>query len=130
MAHRLVNMPYGDRGKTRIPVLTFKEGEVNCTASTNQEKGRILARNFFPTKPCADASLAGHKYPKVCSHTGKITHEQICMQLQKLKPYKVPGPDSISNIVLTKLSLKGCITYITPCWKRALCTTPGKNSTW
>ena len=101
-AHKLVNTPHGDRGKTRIPAFTFKEGEENRTASTNQEKGRILARNFFPEKPRADASLAGHKYPKACSRVGKITHEQIRIQLRKLKPYKAPGPDGIPNIVLTK----------------------------
>ena len=42
------------------------------------------------------------KYPKECSHAGKITPEQISMQLKKLKPYKAPGPDGIPNIILTK----------------------------
>jgi hypothetical protein len=46
--------------------------------------------------------LADAKYPKVCSHTSKITLEQVSMQLKKLKLYKAPGPNSIPNIVLTK----------------------------
>ena len=101
-AHRIVSSSYGDGGKTRIPVLTYKDGEETRTASTNKEKGRALARNFFPAKPRSDNSLAGHKYPKACSRAGKVTQEQIHAQLKKLKPYKAPGPDGIPNIVLTR----------------------------
>jgi hypothetical protein len=49
-----------------------------------------------------DNALADVKYPKVCSHAGKITPEQVSMQLKKLKPYKALRPDGIPNIVLTK----------------------------
>lgn len=101
-AYRLVTTPHGNGGKTRIPALSYKEGEETHTASTNQEKECVLAKNFFPEKPCANDSLVGHKYPKACSCTGKVTQEQIRIQLCKLKPYKVPGPDGIPNIVLTK----------------------------
>ena len=68
----------------------------------NQEKGKILAKGFFPTKPPVDNTLSGAKYPKACTRVGKITPEQISAQLKKLKPYKAPGPDGIPNIVLTK----------------------------
>ena len=78
------------------------EGEESHTANTNQEKGRVLTRNFFPAKPRSDGSLAGHKYPKSCSRAGKVTQEQIHAQLKKLKLYKAPGPDGIPNIILTR----------------------------
>jgi hypothetical protein len=42
------------------------------------------------------------KYPKVCSCAGKITPEQVSVQLKKLKLYKVPGPNGIPNVILTK----------------------------
>jgi hypothetical protein len=60
-----------------LTIPTYKEREENGTASTNQEKGHVLASNFFLKKPYADESLSGHKYPKVCSCVGKITQEQI-----------------------------------------------------
>ena len=105
-AHQLVSSSGSDRGKTRIPALMYKEGEESRTASTNQGKGRVLARNFFPVKLHPDESLIGHKYPKACSRTGKVTWEQICKQLKKLKPLKAPGPDSIPNIMLTRSANK------------------------
>ena len=101
-AHRYVSAPRGDGGKTRIPSLKFKVDEEEHTATSNQEKGRVLAKNFFPTKPRTDESLAEHTYPKACSRAGKITTEQIRDQLCKLKPFKAPGPDGIPNIVLTR----------------------------
>jgi len=101
-AHRLVSSSGSDGGKTGIPVLAYKDGDKACTASTNHEKGRVLARSFFPAKPCSDSSLSGYKYPKACLHAGKVMQEQIRAQLKKLKPYKAPGPDSIPNIVLTR----------------------------
>ena len=100
--HRLTTSQGGDSGKARIPALIYKEGDSERTASMNREKGNILAKSFFPTKPPVDNALSGAKYPKACSRAGKITPEQVSAQLKKLKPYKAPGPDSIPNIVLTK----------------------------
>jgi len=37
-----------------------------------------------------------------CCKVDHIIKEQVAKQLQKIKPYKAPGPDSISNINLTK----------------------------
>jgi len=87
-------------------VLTYKVGEESHIASTNQEKGCALTRNFFPVKLHSDESLLGHEYPKACSRTGKVTREQIRKQLKKLKPFKAPGPNDIPNIVLTKCADK------------------------
>ena len=95
-------LSWGDGGKTRIPVLNFKVGEEEIQANTNQNKGHILAKGFFPTKPPADNTLANCTYPPECKSTGMITAEQIHTQLKKLKPYKAPGLDGILNIVLTK----------------------------
>ena len=101
-AHRLISSSGSNGSRTQIPVLTYKEGEEDRTASTNQEKGHVLARNFFPAKLCSDDSVAGYKYPKACSRTGKVTHDQIHEQLKKLKTLKAPGPNGIPNIVLTR----------------------------
>ena len=101
-AHRLITSQGSDGGKARIPALIYKVGDSEKTASTNKEKGNILAKGFFPTKPPNDNALADAKYPKACSRAGKITPEQVSAQLKKLKPYKAPGPDGIPNVVLTK----------------------------
>jgi len=101
-AHRLTSNSWGDGGKTRIPALKYVADGEETTASINTDKGRVLAKGFFPEKPLSDDALADTIYPPECERAGTITSEQIKAQLKKLKPYKAPGPDGIPNIVLTK----------------------------
>jgi len=82
--------------------LNLKVSKEKIQANTNQDKGCILAKGFFPAKPSIDSTLASCTYLPECKSVGTITAEQIHVQLKKLKPYKAPGPDSILNIVLTK----------------------------
>jgi ribonuclease HI/exonuclease III len=101
-AHRLTSSSGGDGGKSKIPVLKYKVGDADAKASDNGDKGRVLAKYFFPDKPPGNEALIETEYPRACERVGKITPEQIEAQLKKLKPYKAPGPDGIPNIVLTK----------------------------
>lgn len=71
-------------------------------ASTNSKKAQVLAKTFFPTKPADPGITANYTYPRACCKPDQITKEQIAYQLQKLKPYKAPGPDGIPNIMLTR----------------------------
>jgi len=101
-AHQLMSTPWGNGGKTRIPMLIHKVREVEERANTNQDKGCVLVKGFFPAKPPIDNTLDEFSYPPECEGEGVITTEQIHAQLKRLKPYKALGPDSITNIVLTK----------------------------
>ena len=51
--HRLITSPASDGGKSRIPGLKYKEDpdDDEKTASSNEEKSRVLAKCFFPPKP-------------------------------------------------------------------------------
>jgi len=100
-AHCIVSAPHTDRGRAKIPKLKHKVGDEELTASTNEEKSRVLAKCFFPTKPQDQGRNTEVKYPKACKGVGKITREQIREQLRKTKPFKAPGPDGIPNIVLS-----------------------------
>ena len=71
-------------------------------AFTNIEKSQILAKTFFPLKPADIGIPKGYAYPKVCNKVDNISKDQILHHLQKLKPFKAPGPDGIPNIVLTR----------------------------
>jgi len=102
MAHHLTTQIRGNGGKARIPTLIHRTGEVEASANTNSDKGRVLAKVFFPEKPPADAALENCTYPDQCESKGSITTEQIKAQLKKLKPFKAPGPDGILNVVLSK----------------------------
>src|SRR5260370_39110710 len=92
-----------DGGKSRIPVLTYRSGNTESKAATNEEKGKALAGSFFLLKPPHLVEPQGETVDtEPCCKADHITKEQIKKQLQKIKPYKAPGPDSIPNIVLTK----------------------------
>ena len=100
--HCLISSLASDRGKARIPALKYRAGEAKKTVTTNSKKGAALAKGFFPQKPQTQNIQEDKNYPKMCSKVGKVTKDQICKQLKKLKLYKAPGPDGIPNIVLTK----------------------------
>ena len=51
MVHKLISSPATDGAKARIPALKYSTGNEESTASDNQEKSKILAKSFFPTKP-------------------------------------------------------------------------------
>jgi hypothetical protein len=90
-----------DGGKSRIPILTYKMVDEERKANTNREKGKALANSFFPVKP-TQASQDISDDHELCCTADPISKEQLDRQLQRIKPYKAPGPDGIPNIVLTK----------------------------
>jgi hypothetical protein len=102
MVHKYISAPATDGAKACIPALKHKIGNMETTASSNTEKSKALAKSFFPAKPRDVGIPAGVTYPKACSRPSQITKEQIAHHIQRLKPYKAPGPDSIPNIVLMR----------------------------
>ena len=75
-AHRYTSTPAGDGGKSRIPVLELtKEGQ-ESTATTNEEKSRMLASTFFPPSPPEHAALH-FVYPKPIAEFNHIPKDQI-----------------------------------------------------
>ena len=101
-AHKYITAPPGDCGRTRIPDLVFSDEEGQERASTNEEKGKILARTFFPDKPQAGEDDAPAVIPNPICKADPISRDQIRRALARLRPFKALGPDKIPNIVLTK----------------------------
>ena len=91
-----------DGAKARIPILKYKQGNKDKTATSNTEKAQALARSFFPAKPVNADVPEDFPYPNMCCKANQLTKEQILHHISKLKPYKAPGPDGIPNIVLSK----------------------------
>jgi hypothetical protein len=98
--NKIIMVPPTDGGKAKIPKLKHKIGGTDALASTNEEKSAALASNIFPAKPQEEPQVSS-KLPKACKGVGKITKEQIRVQLKNIKPYKAPGPDGIPNIALS-----------------------------
>ena len=101
-AHKYITAPPGDCGKTRIPDLNFTDSEGQQKARSNEEKGRILARMFFPDKPKLSEESTDTITPNPICKADPISREQVTRVLQRLRPFKAPGPDRIPNIILTK----------------------------
>jgi ribonuclease HI len=101
-ANRYITAPPSDCGKTRIPELTYTSNEGQCRARSNEEKGRVLAKTFFPEKPSTINVDGPTETPTPICTADPISREQVKRALARLKLYKAPGPDGIPNIVLTK----------------------------
>src|SRR5216684_5544312 len=100
--NKILAAPATDGGTTRIPVLKYTINGAELTASTNEEKGQVLAKSFFPAKPPHETDAVNTAYPTQCDKAGRISKEVIVWKLHRLKLYKAPGPDGIPNIILTK----------------------------
>ena len=102
-ANRYITALVSDGGSTRIPNLKQQADRQERTANSNQDKSEMLASTFFPKKPAnAAENAAQQEYPLPICKTNKILKEQIRRQLKQLKPFKVPRPDGIPNIVLMR----------------------------
>ena len=92
-----------DGGKTRVPMLRQQVNRRERMARLNQDKSKMQAETFFPRKPIDATNIyENNEYPTPACKAHRISREQIRQQLKQLKPYKVPGPDGIPNVVLSK----------------------------
>jgi ribonuclease HI len=113
IANRYISSDGGDGGKTRIPTLTsLTPGAATgrmATATSNEEKSRMLAKAMFPKKPDERFAPDQGNYANQITTRREITETQIRRHLMHVSPYKAPGPDEISNVVL-----KNCADLIIP----------------
>ena len=74
-AHRYINSPQSDGGHTRIPTLNVKTTEgINVTATSNEEKGELLAKTLFPPPPSPLLSRLT-TITQIPSKVGRPSHE-------------------------------------------------------
>jgi hypothetical protein len=102
-ANRYLKEPNRDGGSPRIPTLKINNQQGNPRSITsNEEKAKTFAKTFFPNRPELSSVLAEFQYPEPLPDPTGITRRQILNQIQRLSPYKAPGPDDIPNAVLQK----------------------------
>ena len=64
-AHKYIKSPPGDRGWSRIPMLNGKANDgTPVIATTNQEKGELLAKILFPPPPESSSVPDDFNYPE------------------------------------------------------------------
>lgn len=105
-----VTTPSTDGGKTRIPTLTKQNPDGTVTsATTNEEKSRMIAQALFPSPPLINNVTADFVYPDPIARHVPFTPDQLFKVISNLSGFKVPGPDGICNIVF-----KHCSTHLVP----------------
>src|SRR6266481_5586537 len=100
-AHKYISRPTGDGGNSRIPTLKVNNGDgTSRDVSTNDEKGGVFSRLFFPPRPDHDHVPADADYPEGVHYSFRPTMEQLRRCVARLRPYKAPGEDGIPNAVI------------------------------
>jgi len=102
-ANQYMRDPVGDGGRPRIPSLTVTDeyGE-QVEITGNEEKARLFANAFFPSRPETSSVPRDFNYPDPLPDPESISRSQIEHHIRKLAPYKACGIDEIPNIVLQK----------------------------
>ena len=84
----------------------------------NEGKSKALHETFFPNPSCADETdiTDNYQYPAEAFPFEEVTDDHIIHALQKLKPYKAPGPNGIPNVVL-KSCTESLLPYLGPLFR-------------
>jgi ribonuclease HI len=109
-AHRFAMAPVTDGAKTRIPVLKKIDVDGQQTeVQDNEGKSKLLHKSFFYDPPADSGIDPNYQYPEPAFQFERITDDEVKRAIKKLSPYKAPGPNEISNSVLTH-----CVNELTP----------------
>jgi hypothetical protein len=109
-AHRFAMAPVTDGAKTRIPVLKKIDVDGQQTeVQDNEGKSKLLHKSFFYDPPADSGIDPDYQYPEPAFQFERITDDEVKRVIKKLSPYKAPGPNEISNSVLTH-----CVNELTP----------------
>ena len=119
IASRYLTNPGGDGGKTRMPTLKTKDAQGRSVlATSNEEKSEVLAKSLFPPPPPSSSVPPDHPYPTPAEKWTEITLDQLTRAINKLSPYKAPGPDGITNIVFQRC--RQLAEYLLPVFNAAV----------
>ena len=75
----------------------------------NEGKSKLLHETFFYKPPQEPGIDSDYQYPEPAFKFEEIRDDKVKRAMKKLKPYKAPGLNEISNSVLTH-----CVNELTP----------------
>ena len=109
-AHKFASAPVSDGAKTRIPALKKTNADGRQTeVQDNEGKSKLLHEAFFYDPPADPGIDPDFHYPEPAFKFERITDDEVKRAIRKLSPYKAPGPNEISNSILTH-----CVDELTP----------------
>ena len=101
-AHKYANSAPSDGGAARIPTLKHSHNGQTAEVDMNDEKSKILYQTFFPSSLNRTQADLSTDYPDPICKFQPIKDEQIHRAINRLAPFKAPGPNGISNVVFKK----------------------------
>jgi hypothetical protein len=102
IVNKFVTASPSDGGSARIPTLKVKNADGSLReVADNAGKSKALYDSFFYPPPDETDIDPDFDYPPPKFQFRHISDAQILRAIKKLKPYKAPGPDGISNSVFT-----------------------------
>jgi hypothetical protein len=101
LANKYISSEPTDYSSARVPPLRTKVNGVDGLAEDNISKVEALLQSFFPPPPATSSVPLNTTYPELLKGIKFFSQARICQMFNTLSPYKVPGPDSIPNVVLT-----------------------------
>ena len=105
IANKYLNAEPSDGGLARIPTLKTRNTNGQQTeAKTNEEKSTTLAKTFFLPVPISSTVPTDYLYPDALPNPAPIMKDQLLRAINKLSPYKAPGPDEIPNAIFKNCS--------------------------
>ncbi|KAL4255264.1 hypothetical protein AB1N83_013825 [Pleurotus pulmonarius] len=89
IANKYMSGTGSDGGKVRIPALKFNMPDGSQKeATSNEEKGHMLADMFFPKRPADFQATEPDSYPDPVPHLFITTTDRTAKVLARLKPFK------------------------------------------
>jgi hypothetical protein len=100
VAGRFVGSEPRDGGAARIPNLKYTDvsGELS-SAKDNSSKCKVLLDSFFPAPPAVEPPADEDVYPEPVQDLPEISIVDIKQAIERLKPFKAPGPDNLPACV-------------------------------
>ena len=108
--HRFASASVSDGAKMRIPALKKIDADGRQTeVQDNKGKSKLLHEAFFYNPPADTGIDPNFQYPEPAFEFERIMDDEVKRAIKKLSPYKAPGPNEISNSILTY-----CVNELTP----------------
>jgi hypothetical protein len=100
-ANRMATGPASDSSRGKIPSLQVRDPitkQVIQVACTNEEKGKLFYKQFFPKRTAPPVPVQ-NPYPEAKWEYSSITDEQIHRAIRRMKPWKATRSETIPNAV-------------------------------
>ena len=112
-AHKYATTDYATTSASSLLPLQDTTTTDGALLTTNADKSQALYRVFFPSQDVRQEEYDESSYPEPAFPYRTIWARQIVRAINRLSPFKAPGPDGIPNAVIMQ-SRDLLVPYLLP----------------